>query len=57
MSDTQDSFFSHTLFKYLKKHTYESENTPFHTNNNFKGNNLYKNHYTNNCYNNPYTNR
>ena len=49
-------FFAHTLFKYLKKHSYESEDTSFHTNN-FKGNNLYKNHYTNNSHKNYYTNR
>ena len=49
-------FFAHTLFKYLKKNTHESENTPFHTIN-FRGNNLYKNHFTNNYHKNHYTNQ
>ena len=36
---------------------YESQNTPFRTaNNNFKGNNLHKKHYTNNSHKNNYTN-
>ena len=43
-------FFRSSLFQILKKHTYKSQNTPFHTNNNFKGNNLHKNHYTNNSH-------
>ena len=34
----------------------KSQNTLFHTNNNFKENNLYKNHYTNNSHKNHYTN-
>ena len=42
--NTWASFFAHRFFKYQKKHTYESQNTLFHTNNNFKGNNLHKNH-------------
>ena len=44
------SFLAYLLFQILKKHTYESPNTAFHTNNNFKENNLYKNHYTNNSH-------
>ena len=43
----------------LKKHTYESQSTPFYTNNNnnFKGNNLHKNHHTPTIYiKNHYTN-
>ena len=39
-------FFCSSPFQILKKHTYESQNTHFHTNNNsnnnFKGNNLHK---------------
>ena len=54
-------FFCSSPFQILKKHTYESQNTLFHTNNynnnNFKGNNLYDNHYTNNSHKNNYTNR
>ena len=47
--NTWNSFFAHSPFQILKKHTYESQNTPFDTNNNnnnFKGNNLHKNHHT-----------
>ena len=55
-------FFSSSPFQILTKHTYISQNTPFHTNNNnnnsndnnnnnnnnnFKGNNSHKNNYTN----------
>ena len=50
-------FFAHPPFQILKKHTYESQNTPFHNNKNFKENNSHKNHYTNNSYKNHYTNR
>ena len=50
-------FFAYTLFEILKKHTYESQNIPFHNNKNFKGNNLHKNHYTNNSHQNHYANR
>ena len=40
------TIFCSSLFQVLKKDTDESEHTPFHTsNNNFKGNNLHKNHY------------
>ena len=59
-------FFCSSLFQISKKHTCESQNTPFHTNNNFKRNNLHKNHhiiticmknhYTNNLYKNYYAN-
>ena len=52
------------FLKYQKKDTYKSENTLFHTNNNFKGNNSHKNHhiltvriknhYTNNSHKNHY---
>ena len=45
------------FLKIVKKYTYESQNTPFHTKNNFKGNNSHKNHYTNNSHKNNYTNR
>ena len=31
-------FFSHLFFQILKKHTYKSQNTPFHNNKYFKGN-------------------
>ena len=50
--------FCSSLFQILKKHTYESQNTSFRTNNNnLKGNNLHKHHYTNNCHKNHYTNQ
>ena len=49
-------FFSHLFFQILKKHTYKSQNTPFHNNKYFKGNNLDKNHYTNKFHKNHYTN-
>ena len=59
--------FAYRFSQILKKHTYESKNTPFHTNNNnFKGNNLHKNddaptifiknHYTSNFHKNHCTN-
>ena len=57
-------FFAHRFSQILKKHAYESQNTSFHTNNDFKGNNSHKNHhiltvriknhYTNNSHKNHY---
>ena len=45
------------LFQILKKAYIQISKYPFHTNNNFKGNKLHKNHYTNNSHKNHYTNR
>ena len=44
-------------FSNIKKAYLQISKYPFHTNNNFKGNNLHKNHYTNNSHKNNYTNR
>ena len=51
-------FFAYRFSQILKNHTYESQNTPLHTNNNnFKGNNLHKNHHAPTiCIKNHYTN-
>ena len=50
-------FFAYPLFQILKKEYLQISKYPFHTNNNFKGNNLHKNHYTNNSHKNHYANR
>ena len=50
-------FFAYPLFQILKKEYLQISKYPFHTNNNFKGNNLHKKHHTNNSHKNHYTNR
>ena len=49
-------FFAYPLFQILKKEYLQISKYPFHTNN-FKRNNLHKDHYTNNSHKNHYTNR
>ena len=46
-----------TIFQIFKKAYLQISKYLFHTDNNFKGNNLHKNHYTNNSHKNHYTNR
>ena len=51
-ADTLFQIFKHLrqFFKYLKKACLQISKYLFHTDNNFKGNNLHKNHYTNNSH-------
>ena len=50
-------FFAYSLFQILKKVYLQILKWPFHPNNNFKGNNPHKDHYTSNSHKNNYTNR